>query len=199
MKAVASRIPSRFLPGIAALTVAAVTCFAAATVVDAQTPPPGAGMRDGRGPDMHEQHGPAMRMMRELDRLKASLQLNPQQAALWDRAAAAMKPDGNPRDEMKARHDRMLAMLADPNFNPRALAAETDRMADEHMAKMRTVREAWFSVYDSLNAAQRGQVREFLRERMAKRDHGMHEGGWMHRGEQGKPPMPPGAPGAPTR
>ncbi len=198
MKAAASRIPSRFFPGIAAFAVAAVTCFAAATVVDAQTPPRGGEMRDGHGAGMGE-HGPGMREMHELDRLRTSLQLTPQQSALWDRAAAAMKPDGNPHEEMKARHDRMLAMLADPNFNPRAMAAETDRMDDERKAKMRTVRDAWFAVYDSLNPAQRGQVREFLRERMTKHEHGMHGGEWMHRDEQpGRPPMPPNAP-APAR
>ncbi len=150
---------------------------------------PHGGMHDGPGPGMHG--------MRGMEQLKASLQLTPQQSALWDRAAAAMRPTGDPRDEMRATHERMLAMLADPNFNPRAMAAEMDRLDDEHRAKMRTVREAWFAVYDSLNPAQRGQVREFLRERMSRRGHGMH-GEWMHGGEHaGRPPMP-NAPMPPT-
>jgi hypothetical protein len=71
----------------------------------------------------------------------------------------------------------------------------------EHHARMATIRDAWFAVYDSLNAAQRGQVREFLRERLSHGEHGMHEqmhgrGEWHHDGEPGRPPMPPPAPGA---
>ncbi len=195
MKAVASRLPSRFVPGVAAIVVAAATCLAAATVVDAQTPPAGPGMHPG----MHDGHGPMMGPMRELDRLKTSLRLNAQQSALWDRAAAAMKPDGDPRETMRATHDRMLAMLADPNFNPRAMAAEMDRVGDEHRAKMRTVREAWFAVYDSLDPGQRGQVREFLRERMSKHDHHGMRGEWMHHDDERHPPMPPAAPTPPAR
>jgi Spy/CpxP family protein refolding chaperone len=198
-------IPARFLPGIAAVSVAVATCLAAATVVYAQSAPaprapgemrapaPPGGWKGGHG-------GPGMRMMREVERLKTSLRLNPQQAAVWDKAVATMKPDGNPREQMKARRDRMTAMLDDPNFDPRKLAAEMDGAEAERRAKMNAVRDAWFAVYDSLNPVQRGQVREFLRERMSHGEHHGMEGRreWHHDEKGGQPPMPPAPPGAPA-
>jgi Spy/CpxP family protein refolding chaperone len=198
-------LSTRNLPGIAAVLIAASACLAVATVVDAQTPPaprPG----DARAPmpprpdGMMGPGGPRMRgmhAMREVERLKTSLQLNAQQSALWDRAAATMKPQGDMHQQMKAGHDRMEAMLDDPNFDPRRMAAEMDRVAAERKARMTSIRDAWFAVYDALNPVQRGQVREFLRERMT-RHHGMHGGPggrvdeWMHHGEgKGQPPMTP--------
>ena len=112
-----------------------------------------------------------------------------------------MKPQGDIREQMRAHHDRMAAMLDDPNFDPRKMAAEMDNLGAQHRAKMAGIRDAWLAVYDSLNPVQRGQVREFLRERMAHRMHGMQRMGermeWMHRGgDKGQPPMaaPPGQP-----
>jgi periplasmic protein CpxP/Spy len=194
-------VPSRFVPGLAATVVAITACLAVATVVEAQTPPPKGGP-DGRAPRAEMkgpgEHGPGMHRMHELDRFKKSLALNPQQTALWDRAVAAMKPPANMFEQMKARRDKLSAMLDDPNFDPRRMAAEMDSADAERKAHMTSIRDAWFTVYDSLNPAQRGQVREFLRERMS----GHHQGGGMHeRGEwmhhEGHPPMPPMPPGSP--
>jgi Spy/CpxP family protein refolding chaperone len=198
-------IPSRFAPALAAVSIAVAACLAAATVVQAQTSPPPA-PRGGPG-EMHGQRppgGPGWHMMREIERLKTSLQLNAQQAALWDRATAAMKPQGDLREKMKAQHDRATAMLDDPNFDPRKLAAETDRADAERRAKMNTVRDAWFAVYDSLNPVQRGQVREFLRERMSRHGgqghgEGHDKGEWEQHGGEHRPPMAPPAPPAPAR
>ena len=149
-------------------------------------------MMEHRGPGMRGMH-----MMREVERLKTSLQLTPQQATLWDRAVAQMKPQPDAREQMKGTHDRMAAMLDDPNFDPRRMAAEMDRAADDRKAKMTAMRDAWFSVYDALNPVQRGQVREFLRARMSRGHHEMRggHGEWMHHdGEKGRPPVPPAAP-----
>jgi protein CpxP len=202
--------PSRFVPGLAATVVAISACLAVATVVEAQTPPPKGGP-DGRPPRAEMkgagdhgpgEHGPGMHHMRELDRFKKSLALNPQQTALWDKAVVAMKPPSNMFEQMKARHDKLSAMLDDPNFDPRKMAAEMDSAEAERKAHMASIRDAWFAVYDSLNPAQRGQVREFLRERMS----GHHGGGmmmrgrgeWMqHEGHGPMPPMPPMQPGTP--
>ncbi len=199
----------RFLPALIALTFAVTGSFAVATVVEAQTPPPqSARPMPPDGPMMHGDHGehsgpgehggPGMHMMKEVERLKASLQLNASQSALWDKAATQMKPPTDMREEMKADHDRMTAALADPNFNPRTMATEMDRMETERRARMSSIRDAWFSVYDSLNPAQRGQVREFLRERMS---HGMHHEGGMHHpdGDHGGMPGRPMPDGAPAR
>ena len=154
---------------------------------DSAMPPHGA-MREG-GREMGH-HG--MGMMRELARLKASLKLTPEQAALWDRAEAGMRPPADLRERMKARHDRMAAALDDPNFDPRKLAAGMDKDHADMDARRRATRDTWFGVYDSLNPAQRGQVRELLRARMARAD--TMRGHWrdhMHRGMENAPLVPP--------
>lgn len=126
-----------------------------------------------------------MHRMHDMARLKTSLRLTPEQAALWDRAAQQMKPPADLREQMKAAHERMAAMLDDPNFDPRKLAAEMDNMQSERMARHKTMREAWFAVYDKLNPVQRGQVREFLRSHMARGERMRDPMGSMHRGMHG--------------
>ncbi|MEO8938861.1 MAG: periplasmic heavy metal sensor [Burkholderiaceae bacterium] len=197
---------NRFAPGLLALAIAAGGGVALTTFAQAQTAAPapaGAppmprhpsmwpdehGMWGGRG--MHDGH-----MMRELERLKTSLKLNASQTALWDKAQEQMKPPTDTREKMMATRDRIAAMLDDPSFDPRKLAADMDSAQAERKAKMTAMRDAWFAVYDSLDPVQRGQAREFLRSNMAKR-HGMGDRGerggrgeWMHRhdGEPGKGP-----------
>ena len=148
----------------------------------------GKGMHGMRG--MHGMHGMEamcggrpMQMMRDVARLKTSLRLTPEQAALWDRAAQQMKPPADLREQMKARHERMAAMLDDPNFDPRKLAAEMDRMQSERMERHKAMREAWFAVYDQLNPVQRGQVREFLRSHMGRGEHMRGRMDSTHRGK----------------
>ena len=168
------------------------------TVAHAQAPADGRSAapmppRPPMGPD-----GPRMRgghPMMQLERLKTSLRLDANQAALWDRARERMKPPADLHEQMKARHERMAAQLDDPAFDPRRLSAEMDSADAERRARTTAIRDAWFAVYDALNPAQRGQVREFLRSHLSRG----HDIGGMHRrdGEHGHPPMPP-APPAPT-
>jgi len=196
---------ARIAAGLLVASVAAGGGIALTSLAQAQTPPPATspappmpphhppmgdwGHGEHGGPGMHGGH----RMMREVERLKTSLKLNASQTALWDKAQGLMKPPTDPREQMKARHDRMAAMLDDPAFDPRKMAAEMDSAQNERRARMAGVRDAWFAVYDSLNPVQRGQAREFLRSHMAHGGMGGHEGGWMHRadGDAGKAPMAP--------
>ena len=122
------------------------------------------------------------RMMREVARLKTSLKLDANQTQLWDRAESSMKPPADMREQMKARRDKLAAALDDPNFDPRKLAADMDAAQAERTAKMKSVRDAWIAVYQSLNPVQRGQAREFLRSHMmhGPRMHGRME--WHRRG-----------------
>ncbi len=160
--------------GIAVTTIAQVQTSAAAPAPMPPHPPMGSGGPEG--PGLRGRH----RMM-ELDRLKTSLKLDAGQTALWDKAQEQRKPATDLRDRMRARHERLAALLDDPGFEPRKLAADLDSAESERHAKMSGLRDAWFAVYDSLNPVQRGQAREFLRSHMA-RPHGMGERmGWMHR------------------
>ena len=164
---------------------------------DARARPPTPPMGPG-GPGMHGMH--RMHSMHELERLKTSLRLDARQAGLWDRAVEQMKPPADMREQMKSRHERMTAMLDDPNFDPRKAAAEMDRMESERAAHKKTVRESWFAVYDSLNPVQRGQAREFLRSRLAHmggmRERMMH---WRDHDEGRKGMAPPAPPAPPAK
>lgn len=181
----------RCAPGLLAVLVAAGGGVAVTTIAHAQATAatPGAQAAPPPHPPM-EPHGPGMHghpMMRELERLKTSLKLDASQTALWDRAQARMRPPTDPRDGMKARRERIAAMLDDPNFDPRKLAADMDGADTERRAQMSAMRDAWFAVYDSLNPVQRGQVREFLRSHMGRphgRGGGEHDG-WMHQRDGG--------------
>ena len=206
-------IPSRMVRALAAGALAASSCMALVSVSHAQTAaqsanPPPATRADTRAPMQADaQNSPGMReehglrgmhhkhMMHELGRLKTSLRLTPEQATLWDRAEQQMKPAGDMREQMKARHERMTAMLDDPNFDPRKLAGEMDSVQSERMAKSKSMREAWFAVYDKLNPVQRGQVREFLRSRMSRGEPMRGRMGSMRHGMDGhEERYAPGAP-----
>ena len=207
-------ISSRFKHGLVAGAFAASGCMALVSVSHAQTATqaPTSAHSDMRAPTrpnahmdpsmqgmegMREMRGmDHMHMMHELARLKISLRLTPEQVALWGRAEQQMKPPADLREQMKSRHERMAGMLDDPNFDPRKLAVEMDSMQSERMARHKSMREAWFAVYDQLNPAQRGQVREFLRSRMARGERMHGRMGAMHRGMQAGPEK--GAPGAPN-
>ena len=191
---------TRIATGLLVATLAAGGGIALTGLAQAQTaaptPPmaphhPGMGAGPG-GPEMHGMRG-GHRMMMEVERLKTSLKLNASQTALWDKAQGLMKPPTDMHEQMKARRDRMAAMLDDPNFDPRKLASEMDAAQAERRAKMTAVRDAWFAVYDSLDPVQRGQAREFLRAHMSRPHGGGGHMGWMHKrdGESGKPPMAP--------
>ena len=176
---ISSRMTRRLVAGaFAASSGLALTGISYAQTATQNAPAPMApGM--GGGHEMHGMHH--MHMMHELTRLKTSLRLTPEQAALWDRAEQQIKPAADVREQRKARHDRMTAMLDDPNFDPRKLAAEMDSAQTERMAKHKSAREAWFAVYDKLNPAQRGQVREFFRSHMARGERMREHRGRMHR------------------
>lgn len=196
---------TRIASGLMVVAVAVGGGVAITTLAEAQTtaqaqPPMSP---HGPGPEGHGMPGGG-HMMREVERLKTSLKLSPSQAALWDRAQQQMKPPADGRERMRAARDRMAAMLDDPDFDPRKLAADMDNADAERRARTTAVRDAWFAVYASLNPVQRGQVREFLRSRLS--GHGMREhmgermGERMERmhGRDGEPGKPtPGSPPPP--
>lgn len=191
---------TRIASGLMVVAVAVGGGVAITTLAEAQTMAPG---QPPHRPGMEGRGGPGGHMMREVERLKTSLKLSPSQTALWDRAQEQMKPPTDEREKMKARRDRMAAMLDDPDFDPRKLAADMDGADAERRARMTAVRDAWFAVYASLNPVQRGQVREFLRSRLAER-HGMRErmGERMERmhgrdGDRDERAGKPAAPGSP--
>lgn len=168
----------RFAPSLLAFAVGATGGIALIDAAQAQSAAaPAAGttaampQMQPHSPGGHEPQAHGGRMTREVERLRNSLKLSPGQAALWDRALQQARPPTDLRDRMKGRHDRMAAMLDDPDFDPRKLAADMDGAEAERHSQMTAMRDAWFAVYDALNPVQRGQAREFLRSHMG------HHGG----------------------
>jgi hypothetical protein len=96
------------------------------------------------------------------------------------------------REKKRAEHERYLAALMDPSFDPRKWIADQDRERAEQEAHMKESRTAWLAVWDSLDAGQRTQVREFLFKRA--QHHGHHFGGHDH-GDRGGMRPGDGGPG----
>jgi hypothetical protein len=116
-------------------------------------------------------------------RLHKQLNLNPQQEELWQKAQAAQ------RDAVKAlrakgeeTRTKLRAEIDKPGADLKAFAQLRDQLREqtraEAEASRQQVRAAWFSVYDSLDAAQREQVRVAIRDGMDRMGHrGMRRGG----------------------
>lgn len=181
------------------LVVAVAAACATPLVTQAQsTPPAPTAQPDAPRPPMPP-HARPHGMERDLDRLKTSLRLDGKQTALWDRAAARMKPPADAREAFKARREHVNAMLDDPNFDPKKLAAEMDQEQAKRDAEMKDRRDAWITVYESLNPVQRGQVREYMRGRLARGPFfGPGPAMWMHGGPHGHGPRPEGMPTPPA-
>jgi hypothetical protein len=130
------------------------------------------------GHDMHGQYGPGAHHPMRMEHFKASLHLNAQQDVLWKTATDAMKPPADWKARMKEHHAKVEAVFADPNFDPRKLDAIMEEGRAAHAAHQKQVHEAWFAFYDSLDAGQKGQVREFMRAQI-EHPHRMHAG-WGH-------------------
>lgn len=127
--------------------------------------------------------GEGMGPMRGFERLHQQLNLNPQQEELWKKAQAAQ---GEAFKTMQAKAAETRAKLRVEIDKPGADLKQFAELRDQLREQMRvqgeaarkSVRAAWFGIYDSLDAKQREQVRVAIRDgmdRMAKR--GGHRGG----------------------
>ena len=121
--------------------------------------------------------------MHGFGRLHKQLNLNPEQEALWQKAQAAQ------RDAFKAlrakgeeTRAKLRTEIDKPGTDLKAFAQLRDQLREqiraEGEASRQQVRAAWFSLYDSLDAAQREQVRVAIRDGMDRMGHrGMRRGG----------------------
>jgi len=129
---------------------------------------PGASGPEGMGP------------MRGFDRLHKELNLNAQQEELWKKA------QGLQREAFRAMHakgEETRAKLRVEIDKPGADLKQFAQLREQLGAQMRAqteaarkqVREAWFAVYDTLDAGQKEKVRLAIRD-------GMDRMGRHHRG-----------------
>jgi hypothetical protein len=160
---------------VSAGLIAAAALFAGASWAQVPGGPRGP---EGMGPE-------GMGPMRGFERLHKQLNLNSQQEELWKKAQAAQREASN---AMRAKGDetraKLRAEIDKPGVDLKQYAQLGDQLRDQMHAQMeatrKQVRTAWFSVYDSLDAKQREQVRVAIRDGMDRMGHrGGHRGG-MH-------------------
>jgi hypothetical protein len=133
-------------------------------------------MPGGKGPE-------GMGPMRGFERLHKELRLNAQQEELWKKA------QGLQRDafrSMRARGEETRAKLRveidKPGTDLKQFAQLRDQLRAQTQVQMeathKQVREAWFTVYDALDSAQKEQVRVAIRDGMDRMSHmGRHHRG----------------------
>ena len=133
---------------------------------------------------------PQMEGMHGFGRLHKQLSLNPQQEELWQKAQTAQR-------------DAFKSLRTTGEQNRAKLRAEIDKsgadlkqfaqMRDQLREQMRTqseashkqVREAWFALYDTLDAKQKEQVRLAIRSGMDRMGRGRHRMHGDHVGQAG--------------
>src|SRR5262245_18965942 len=119
--------------------------------------------------------------MRGFERLHKELNLNAQQEELWKKAQGAQ------RDAFKAlrakgaeTRAKLRVEIDKPGVDLKQFSQVREQLRAQGEATRKQVRAAWFSVYDSLDAKQREQVRVAIRDGMDRMGHrGGHGGGHM--------------------
>ena len=151
-----------------------MAAFAAALLVGAGSAwaqMPGA---QGEGPE-------GMDPMRGFERLHKQLKLNPQQEELWKKAQGAQRDAFR---QMRAKGEetraKLRAEIDQPGADLKRFAQLSDQLREQTrtqvQAAQKPAREAWFAVYDALDAGQKEQVRVAIRDGMDRMGRG-HRGG----------------------
>jgi heavy-metal resistance protein len=140
---------------------------------------------EGMGPSGMGPEG--MGPMRGFERLHKELNLNQKQEELWKKAQDAQREAFKAMQAKAAEtHAKLRVEIDKPGADLKQFAQTRDKLRDEMRSQMdaarKTVRTAWFGVYDSLDAKQKEQVRVAIRDGMDRMAHrGGRRGG--HHGE----------------
>ncbi|AMD47629.1 periplasmic heavy metal sensor [Bordetella holmesii] len=155
------------LASLAMAIAAGVTIAPAVAAPDAPPPAPAAG--HPRGP-MMERDGMWIPGLGPLSKAQvASLKLDAKQQALFDKARDASQQAMEARRQAgPAPHELLQAQLNAGKLDPYALAAEGDKRRAQFESQETALRTQWLAVWDSLNDAQRAQVTQIVKERVAK-------------------------------
>src|SRR5262245_60338999 len=129
-------------------------------------------MSDGQRGAPHEGMGP----MRGFERLHRQLNLNPQQEDLWKKAQAAQHEAFRTiREKSAETRARLRVEIDKPGVDLKQFAQLRDELGEQMRAQgeaaRKEARNAWFSVYDSLDANQRELVRVAIRDGMDRMGH----------------------------
>jgi len=141
--------------------LAAAALFAGASFAQMPGGPraPGAVGPDGMGP------------FQGFERLHRELNLSAQQEELWKKAQGLQRDTFKTMREKAAEtRARLRAEIDKPGTDLKQFAQLSDQLREEGRSQMeaahKQVRDAWFGVYDSLDANQKEQVRVAIRDGM---------------------------------
>lgn len=119
-------------------------------------------------PYRHHGYGPEA-MFGRLDRIRAELKLNEQQEALWKKTEAQSRESfRSMRDAARELREKMRSEIDRPGADLKALAQFGDQLRAQGEGARKQVRDAWFALYDALDAGQKEQVRQHLKARMER-------------------------------
>jgi len=111
-------------------------------------------------------------MFGRLERIHAELKLNEPQEALWKKAQAQSRESfKHMRDAGRELRGKMRAGIDKPGADLKQLAQLGDELRSQAQASRNQVRDAWFAVYDALDAGQKEQVRQILKARLERSGH----------------------------
>jgi len=114
-------------------------------------------------------HGPGFALEGALASVKAQLNLNTSQLAMWDSAAAATaNARGTGRANMEKVHEALTAELAraEPDFAAVATIADAAQASNQALRKQ--VRDQWLALYATFTPAQKAQVRDAVKARVER-------------------------------
>lgn len=162
--------PRRVTTTIAATVAAVVLSTSLATSAYAMP-------RDGDGGQRGDKSGYSMMHgTKGMTRLHDNLKLDAAQETLWQNAVQANKDERTAmRDKARQQRDEIKAMLDKPGADLRAVAKRMDEVQAEGQKMRMASRDRWLTVYDSLNAEQKEQAREFFKNQVERKGHRGHD------------------------
>ena len=124
---------------------------------------------------------PGAQGMHGFGRLHKQLNLNPQQEELWQQAQAAQRDAFKSlRTTGEQNRAKLRAEIDKPGADLKQFAQTRDQLREQMRtqadASRKQVRDAWFALYDTLDANQKEQVRLAIlggMDRMGRGRHGM--------------------------
>ena len=157
----------RFASRIAPLSAAALFAVAGVAAAQPHLGPQGAaaaqphhGMQEGMG---------GGDVVMAIAGLKAQLNLNTSQQAMWDNAVAAGKAAReSARASRQTVHDTLKAELTKDAPDLASVSAAADAARNAAAAAHRQVRDAWLNIYSTFTPEQKAVVKNVLQEGVAK-------------------------------
>jgi len=125
---------------------------------------------------------PGAEGMHGFGRLHKQLNLNPQQEELWQKAQTAQRDAFKSlRTTGEQNRAKLRAEIDKPGADLKQFAQTRDQLREQMRTQMdashKQVRDAWFALYDTLDANQKEQVRLAIlsgMDRMGRGGHRMH-------------------------